>query len=170
VYEQFDTLALLAEGATIYFGPAQSAADFFAGVGLPAPRNRSASDHLLHTVNAGFGHAKEVADNVERCVRGICFRCASAFDHVICVLAHCRVMAAYEASPMHAAMKERIAAIHARPGPAFESGQQPPSAWRQTLVLTQRTFTNNFRDLGVFWVRVAMCAPPMRCSFALRTC
>jgi hypothetical protein len=65
-------------------------------------------------------------------------------------------MAAYEASPMHAAMKERIAAIRANPGPMFESGQQPPPAWRQTLVLTQRTFTNNWRDLGVFWVRVAM--------------
>ena len=153
-------MALLAEGATIYFGPAQSAADFFGSVGLPTPRNRSASDHLLHTVNAGFGNAKEVADNVERCVRLLASRCTGVSGDLFCACSVYaplrRVMAAYEASPMHAAMKERIAAIHANPGPMFESGQQPPSAWRQTLVLTQRTFTNNWRDLGVFWVRVAM--------------
>ncbi len=69
MYEQFDTLALLAEGRTVYFGPAQTAGDFFTSVGLPAPRTRSVSDHLLHTINADFGHAKEVADNIERCVR-----------------------------------------------------------------------------------------------------
>jgi hypothetical protein len=68
VYELFDTLALLAQGATVYFGPAQAAGEFFASVGLPAPQTRSVSDHLLHTINADFGHAKEVEDNIQRCV------------------------------------------------------------------------------------------------------
>ena len=132
VFEQFDTLALLASGATVYFGPAQTAADFFATVGLPAPRNRSASDHMLHTVNADFGDAQAVAANVTRLVE------------------------AYEASPTRGDVERRIAAVEAKPGPRFESGQAPPPAWKQTAVLTQRSFTNNWRDIGIFWMRLAM--------------
>jgi ABC-type multidrug transport system ATPase subunit len=132
VFEQFDTLALLAAGATVYFGPAQTAADFFSASGLPAPRNRSASDHLLHAVNADFGDAHDVAERVAR------------------------LTAAYEASPIRADIESRIAAVDAKPGPRFESGQAPPAAWRQMLVLTERSFTNNWRDIGIFWMRLAM--------------
>ena len=132
VYEQFDTLALLQAGRVVYFGPAQTAADFFASVGLPAPRNRSASDHLLHAINQDFGDAKNVEDNVQR------------------------LMAAYEVSPARKSVKARIEAAIASPGPLFESGQKPPPALLQIGVLTQRTFVNNVRDLGVFWIRVVM--------------
>ena len=132
VFELFDTLALLAGGATVYFGPAQTVADFFATVGMPAPRNRSASDHMLHTVNADFGDAHDVNAAVER------------------------LLEAYEASPTRADVEQRIAAVEAKPGPRFESGQAPPPAWRQMLVLTKRSFTNNWRDIGIFWMRLAM--------------
>ncbi len=76
-------------------------------------------------------------------------------------------------------MDARIEDSVSRPGAHFESGQarvgvrcamaascaesapalqESPSTWKQTLVLTQRAFTNNWRDLGIFWMRVAMCA------------
>ena len=69
VFELFDVLALLAEGSTVYFGPAASAVDLFAAAGFPAPRSRSASDHLLHTINKDFGDAHAVAKDVQTCVR-----------------------------------------------------------------------------------------------------
>jgi hypothetical protein len=71
VFDCFDSLALLADGATVYFGPAGSAADFFASAAsLPVPHNRSAADHLLHCVNADFGEVAVVAENVQKCEAG----------------------------------------------------------------------------------------------------
>jgi hypothetical protein len=49
-----------------------------------------------------------------------------------------------------------VAAVNAAVLPAFESSVAPPPAWRQALVLTRRTLTNNWRDLGVFWMRLVM--------------
>ena len=133
VFALFDTLALLAGGATVYFGPADSAADFLASAAqLPVPHNRSAADHLLHAVNADFGDADDVARTIKA------------------------LLAAYEASPLRAALDESIAAANAAPGPAFGAGHASPSTLAQVGVLTRRTLANNSRDIGVFWIRLVM--------------
>ena len=67
-----------------------------------------------------------------------------------------RLLAAYEASPTRDARDARIAACTTSPGVVFEPGRTPPSMWSQTAVLTQRFLTNNARDIGVFWMRLAM--------------
>ena len=154
VFELFDTLALLAEGATVYFGPAAAAIDLFGAAGFPAPRSRSASDHLLHTINKDFGDAHAVAQNVKTCAP-CCVLCALVARATDGRLPR-RLLAAYEASPTRDARDARIAACTTSPGVVFEPGRTPPSMWSQTAVLTQRFLTNNARDIGVFWMRLAM--------------
>uniref|UniRef100_A0A0D3HBH1 ABC transporter domain-containing protein n=1 Tax=Oryza barthii TaxID=65489 RepID=A0A0D3HBH1_9ORYZ len=54
VFELFHGLCLLASGSTIFFGPASTAAEFFASNGYPCPPMRNPSDHFLRTVNKDF--------------------------------------------------------------------------------------------------------------------
>uniref|UniRef100_A0A0E0B050 ABC transporter domain-containing protein n=1 Tax=Oryza glumipatula TaxID=40148 RepID=A0A0E0B050_9ORYZ len=54
VFELFHGLCLLAAGSTIFFGPASTAAEFFASNGYPCPPMRNPSDHFLRTVNKDF--------------------------------------------------------------------------------------------------------------------
>ena len=133
VFEQFDLLAMLAAGSTLYFGAAAGAAPFFeATLGYGCPVGRSAPDHLLHAVNADFGDADAVTKHVAALV------------------------AAYGGSPAGAALATELEQVKAAPGERFEAQQQPPGAVRQTAVLTHRAFTVNLRDLGIFWMRIAM--------------
>ncbi|BAT10023.1 Os10g0163290 [Oryza sativa Japonica Group] len=58
VFELFHGLCLLASGSTIFFGPASTAAEFFASNGYPCPPMRNPSDHFLRTVNKDFDKAR----------------------------------------------------------------------------------------------------------------
>ncbi|KAG7376894.1 hypothetical protein PHYPSEUDO_012566 [Phytophthora pseudosyringae] len=47
VYALFDRLYLLAEGATVFEGPAGAAITYFASLGLPCPQFRNPADHFM---------------------------------------------------------------------------------------------------------------------------
>uniref|UniRef100_A0A0D9ZAS9 ABC transporter domain-containing protein n=1 Tax=Oryza glumipatula TaxID=40148 RepID=A0A0D9ZAS9_9ORYZ len=59
VFELFHGLCLLASGSTIFFGPASTAAEFFASNGYPCPPMRNPSNHFLRTVNKDFDKESE---------------------------------------------------------------------------------------------------------------
>ncbi len=142
-FELFDKLCLLSAGSPIFFGDAAAGADFFAASGRPVPPRRSAPDHFLHAVNLDFetpdGH---IAENIKA------------------------LADAFAASPARAALAARVEELHAHPGAEYlgSAGSQP--GWlSQTATLTARTFLNNLRAVGVFWIRCArgfafFCPPP----------
>ncbi|KAJ3192709.1 glutamine--fructose-6-phosphate transaminase (isomerizing) [Irineochytrium annulatum] len=47
VYTLFDEVLVIADGSSIYSGPAQHAASYFRGCGFPCPDNYNVADHLL---------------------------------------------------------------------------------------------------------------------------
>lgn len=130
VFSMFDQLTLLGQGHALYVGPVSGAAEFYANAGFPCPETRSPPDHLLHMINADFDEA--AAANLGR------------------------LREAYGGSALRAQVMADVAAQAGTPGKPFEQTFTPPSAVKQTLVLTERALRNNYRDLSVYGMRVAM--------------
>lgn len=132
-FELFDKLCLLASGDCVYFGDASRAKDMFAAVGLAVPETRSAPDHFLHVINRDFESAEyDVEANIHTLVKH------------------------YKESKMSVGVRAHVAELHANPGVKYEAATNQPSWPYQTGVLTHRTFINNYRNVGVFWMRLAM--------------
>lgn len=125
MFELFDLLAVLAGGASVYFGPASDAFSMFTSALAHAPpAGRSAADHILHSINADFGDASSVADDVRALV------------------------AAYAKTPQAGDLDAKLREIAKAPGAPFHGHTGAPPAWRQAAVLTERALTTNWRDLG----------------------
>jgi len=132
-FELFDKLCLLAAGDTVYFGDALRAKDMFASVGLAVPSTRSSPDHFLHCINRDFESEEyDVESNIAKLV------------------------VAYKESKMAIGVKAHVAELHANPTTKYEAAGDQPGWIYQTSVLTWRTFLNNMRNVGVFWMRLAM--------------
>ncbi|EFJ10465.1 hypothetical protein SELMODRAFT_427106 [Selaginella moellendorffii] len=58
VFEQFDNLCLLSQGALVYFGVAMEASMFFDSAGFPCPLRRNPSDHYLRVINSDFDNVQ----------------------------------------------------------------------------------------------------------------
>lgn len=133
VFGLFDKLCLLSAGEVVYFGDAGRAVDMFSAAGLSVPAMRNPSDHFLHCINKDFElEGNEVQKNIENLVK------------------------TYNASKMRENVIERVKDLHSNPGTVYESSSSPPSWSYQTRVLTWRTFLNNLRNIGVFWLRLGM--------------
>ncbi|XP_024540485.1 ABC transporter G family member 11 [Selaginella moellendorffii] len=71
VFEQFDNLCLLSQGALVYFGDAMEASTFFESAGFPCPLRRNPSDHYLRVINSDF-------DNVQNKFKNECIHMPQA--------------------------------------------------------------------------------------------
>ena len=132
-FELFDKLCLLASGDTVYFGDALKAQDMFASAGLAVPATRSAPDHFLHAINRDFeSETYDVESNI----------------------AH--LVATYKDSTLADTTKSTVQEFHSNPGEVYEVEKQHPNFVAQTGILTYRTFLNNWRNVGLFWMRLAM--------------
>lgn len=132
-FELFDKLCLLASGETVYFGDASRASDMFSAAGLSVPSTRSAPDHFLHCINRDF----ETEDyDVEKNIASL--------------------VKTYKESKVYSAVKAHVSELHASPGEKYEANLGQPGWPYQTTILTWRTFLNNLRNVGVFWMRLGM--------------
>lgn len=132
VFDLFDCLCLLAEGHRLFYGPANQAIAVFGAAGLPCPAYRNPADHLLHAINRDFDEGGQTDANVAALLK------------------------AFDASPFPGEVEGAIEAVVEKPREKFEPLEAGPSALFQTIVLTKRTFVNNLRNVGVFWMRLAM--------------
>ncbi|PSC72150.1 ABC transporter G family member 11-like [Micractinium conductrix] len=133
VFALFDKLCLLSDGYVVYFGAANRAIDFFAEAGLAVPTNRNPADHFLHVINPDFTDSDDVETNIQTLVKQ------------------------YQASNIASHVRDHVKELEAAPGPVYAAGSAgQPSVVYQTSVLTYRTFLNNLRNVGVFWMRLAM--------------
>ncbi|PIA52061.1 hypothetical protein AQUCO_01000146v1 [Aquilegia coerulea] len=146
VFELFHNLCLLSSGKTVYFGPASAANEFFSSNGFPCPTMRNPSDHYLRTINKDFDQDIEQG-----------FGKSITTEEAINTL-----VKSYKSSITRQQVDEQIAEIHKM------VCDQINSAWRvlekgsqasfltQSLVLTRRSFVNMYRDLGYYWLRLAI--------------
>ncbi|XAR62268.1 Taurine-transporting ATPase [Bertholletia excelsa] len=141
VFELFHNLCLLSSGRTVYFGSASAANEFFALNGFPCPPMRNPSDHYLRTINKDFdadieegvGGKMSTAEAIETLVKS--YKSSEAWQQV------------------QLRVNETCQQINE--GVLAKRGSQA-GFLTQCLVLTRRSFVNMYRDLGYYWLRLAI--------------
>lgn len=63
---------------------------------------------------------------------------------------------AYLDSELYATATRTVEQATSNPGKPYHVETQSPSAVKQTLVLTERALKSNWRDVGIFWMRLVM--------------
>jgi len=129
VFDLFDQLCLLSSGRLVYFGDATDALAVFEEAGLPCPTLRNPTDHFLHVINEDF---KE----------------ADSADHVL------KVMDTFGMSRL-VELEKQVALLSAV-GEEYKGNENRACPIYQAYVLTKRTFVNNTRNIGIFWLRLGM--------------
>ncbi|GER27331.1 ABC transporter [Striga asiatica] len=140
VFELFQNLCLLSSGKTIYFGSASAANEFFASNGFPCPSMRNPSDHYLRTINKDF----DVDNERERSEK---ISATEAIDFLA---------KSYMSSHVYQQVHERVRRISLMSGEPLETKESHAKFVTQCLVLTWRSFINMYRDLGYYWLRLAI--------------
>ncbi|GMY11393.1 ABC transporter G family member 11-like [Fagus crenata] len=140
VFELFSNLCLLSTGMTVYFGPVSMAEEFFASNGFPCPTLRNPSDHYLRTINKDFD-----ADIIQE-PGG-----TTSTEEVINIL-----VKSYMSSGTFQEVQQLVSKICQQKGETLEKKGSQTSFITQCLVLTRRSFVNMYRDLGYYWLRLAI--------------
>ncbi|KAI3462085.1 hypothetical protein Pfo_018748 [Paulownia fortunei] len=140
VFELFHNLCLLSSGRMMYFGSASAANEFFASNGFPCPSMRNPSDHYLRTINKDFDvDIEQGSDGMISAAEAIDFLAKS-----------------YKSSEAYRQVQQRVDQICLKSGGALEMKGIQAGFITQCLVLTQRSFVNMYRDLGYYWLRLAI--------------
>ncbi|CAM8984726.1 unnamed protein product [Rhodiola kirilowii] len=143
VFELFHNLCLLSGGRTVYFGSAPMAKKFFASTGFPCPALRNPSDHYLRTINKDFDvNADEQGNGVQT---------SSSVKEAIDVL-----VKSYSSSETCQLTQQRVLEICQRKGGKMEKKGSQASFLTQCITLTKRSFVNMYRDMGYYWLRLAV--------------
>ncbi|XP_024540481.1 ABC transporter G family member 11 [Selaginella moellendorffii] len=131
VFEQFDNLCLLSQGALVYFGDAMEASTFFESAGFPCPLQRNPSDHYLRVINSDF-------DNVQNKFKNLHLRSLHTKVDILCVT-----------------KVNLLDSLCDTPGAKNECIQMPQAGvLHQLSTLTRRSFINMTRDIGYYWLRI----------------
>ncbi|CAL4994678.1 unnamed protein product [Urochloa decumbens] len=140
VFELFHGLCLLAAGKTVFFGTTSDAAEFFTLNGFPCPQLRSPSDHFLRTINKDFDEETVESSKASR----------KAAAEAIDILT-----TAYKSSSYAEKATYQIVEMKHMDGVSFRRREQA-SFSTKLLVLTRRSFLNMHRDIGYYWMRLAI--------------
>lgn len=156
VFSLFDDLCLLSTGQLVYFGDATKAKELFQLAGFPCPARSNPSDHFLRCINTDF-------DKVHKKIRGS-KRFADHSRHNT----SCDPLTYIETSDI----KERLIDYYNKSEDAIATGNKilqifktewvedglsksgEVDWWRQLKTLTNRSFTNMWRDFGYYWIRI----------------
>ncbi|TXG53960.1 hypothetical protein EZV62_019216 [Acer yangbiense] len=144
VFQLFHNLCLLSSGKTVYFGPTSTANQFFASNGFPCPTLQNPSDHFLKTINKDF--EKDIEQGLADPETII-----PSTEEVINIL-----IKSYQASANYEQVRSQVAEICKQDGGLLEKKKSRARFLTQCQVLTRRSFVNMFRDLGYYWLRLAI--------------
>ncbi|KAF9663408.1 hypothetical protein SADUNF_Sadunf17G0046700 [Salix dunnii] len=139
VFQLFHNLCLLSSGRTVYFGRSDRAYKFFESNGFPCPSHQNPSDHYLHTINTDFD---EDMDQV--------FHANKTTEEAISFLVR-----SYKSSHTCQQIQRHVAEICSLDREELKKGSQA-NFISQCLILTRRSFVNMYRDLGYYWLRLAI--------------
>ncbi|GFP86771.1 ABC transporter g family member 11 [Phtheirospermum japonicum] len=140
VFGLLNNLCLLSTGRMIYFGPSLLANEFFAMNGFACPAMQNPADHYLKIINTDF------VEDVE-------WGTGNTFtaEEVINLL-----VKSYSSSHTCEQMKTLVLEIRKREGGPTEKKERQANIFTQCLILTKRSFINMYRDLGYYWLRLAI--------------
>ncbi|KAK7363116.1 hypothetical protein VNO77_05246 [Canavalia gladiata] len=142
VFQLFHNLCLLSSGKTVYFGPASAATEVFASKGFPSPPLMNPSDHLLKTINKDFDQDIEV---------GLAGTGTIPSEEAIRIL-----VSSYKSSERNQQVQNEVAALSQKDTSSTDKKREHAGFINQCLVLTKRSFVNMYRDLGYYWLRLAI--------------
>ncbi|KAJ8453183.1 hypothetical protein Cgig2_008067 [Carnegiea gigantea] len=169
VFELFHNLCLLSAGKLVYFGPASAANEFFASNGFPCPSLQNPSDHYLRTINMdfeedteeGIGRMTSTEEAINTLVKS--YRSTQTYQEVqqlipqICKQA---IMMSSLIINVHSCILTQclseLTCYQSTERGSTESKRSHASFFTQSLVLTKRSFVNMHRDLGYYWLRLAI--------------
>ncbi|KAK3027453.1 hypothetical protein RJ639_041059 [Escallonia herrerae] len=152
VFGLFHNLHLLSLGRTIYFGPSEAANN-----GFPCPALQNPADHYLRTINTDFDQYRIILktqnqnrydclfQDIEQGVQRL------TTDQVIHVL-----VKSFKSSDAYMQTRRNISEIRRKEGEVIEKKGSQASFFAQCLILTERSFFNMNRDLGYYWLRLAI--------------
>ncbi|XP_076899577.1 ABC transporter G family member 1-like [Bidens hawaiensis] len=140
VFGLFHNLCLLSSGRTVYFGKTSSANDFFTLNGFPCPHFQNPSDHFLRTINKDFVEDIELGSARRK-----------PTEEVINAL-----IDSYKSSTTYQEVNNIVAEICQKGDATNDKIKDHASFSTQSLVLTRRSFVNMHRDLGYYWLRLAI--------------
>ncbi|XP_002525837.3 ABC transporter G family member 1 [Ricinus communis] len=140
VFQLFHCLCLLSSGKVVFFGPASAANEFFALNGFPCPTLQNPSDHFLKTINKDFEKDLE---------RGLGYGMTA--EEAIATL-----VKSYKSSHNYQQVRRHVAEICKQDSGALQKERTRASFITQSLILTRRSSVNMFRDLGYYWLRLAI--------------
>ncbi|XP_020244703.1 ABC transporter G family member 11-like [Asparagus officinalis] len=112
---------------------------FFASNGFPCPALTHSSDHYLKTINKDFD--KDMEEGIDAKT----ITTAEAIKTLV---------KSYRASVNSQVVMQQIAEIHEMGGMVKKGNQASPLI--QSIVLTRTSFVNMYRDLGYYWLRLAI--------------
>ncbi|EFJ19130.1 ATP-binding cassette transporter [Selaginella moellendorffii] len=142
VFEQFDNLCLLSQGALVYFGDAMEASTFFESAGFPCPLQRNPSDHYLRVINSDFDNVqnkfKEDIETQEKVPASEAIKVlTNTFQNL-----HLR------------SLHTKVDILCVTKVNLLDSLCDTPGVLHQLSTLTRRSFINMTRDIGYYWLRI----------------
>uniref|UniRef100_A0A7N0RHT9 ABC transporter domain-containing protein n=1 Tax=Kalanchoe fedtschenkoi TaxID=63787 RepID=A0A7N0RHT9_KALFE len=170
VFALFDDLYLLSSGQTVYFGEASSAKEFFTEAGFPCPSKRNPSDHFLRCINSDFDAVAKTLSNSFR-MMAASFKqpfniidthedveqAADPLDKMATGQIKAILIEKFKFSSYNAKAKARMLEISKMEGLVTKPRLGSKATWwKQLGTLTQRSFVNMSRDLGYYWLRMAI--------------
>ncbi|XP_057956183.1 ABC transporter G family member 15-like [Malania oleifera] len=156
VFALFDDLFLLSGGEAVYFGEAKMAVEFFAEAGFPCPRKRSPSDHFLRCINSDFDIVTATLTGSQRYHHEVHISSDPLAD-VSTAEIKAKLVEKYRWSKYAKRAKAKIQEISATQVLVPETKQGSRAGWwKQLSTLTQRSFLNMSRDVGYYWLRIAI--------------
>ncbi|CAI0422205.1 unnamed protein product [Linum tenue] len=142
VFQLFRNLCLLSSGRTVYFGRVASTEQFFTSNGFPCPTLRNPSDHYLQTINKDFDQ-----EDIEQGHGG-----SVRTEEVISIL-----VSSYKSCVIRQQTEQHVNTLcQQKKGGTFGKKGGQASFITQCIVLTRRSFLNMYRDLGYYWLRLAI--------------
>ncbi|KAJ1694137.1 hypothetical protein LUZ63_010835 [Rhynchospora breviuscula] len=153
VFELFDSLCLLSNGKTVYFGQASDAYEFFAQAGFPCPSLRNPSDHFLRCVNSDFDKVKAT---LKGSIKNRFERSDDPLEKITTTEAIRRLIDYYKHSQFYYSAKQKVDEISRVKGTVLDPGGSQASFPMQAYTLTKRSFVNMSRDFGYYWLRLVI--------------
>ncbi|KAJ6860242.1 ABC transporter G family member 11-like [Populus alba x Populus x berolinensis] len=112
---------------------------FFESNGFPCPSHQNPSDHYLHTINTDFDEDMDQGFHAKKTTE-------EAIDFLV---------RSYKSSHTCQQIQRHVAEICSLDREELKKGSQA-NFISQCLILTRRSFVNMYRDLGYYWLRLAI--------------
>ncbi|MED6220321.1 ABC transporter G member 15 [Stylosanthes scabra] len=150
VFQLFDDLFLLSGGQTIYFGPAQNSVEFFGKAGFPCPCRGNPSDHFLRCINSDFDAVTTTIMASQRIHE------QKSYMNLSTAAVKAKLIERYRWSEYATAARTRIKQISNIEGYGENKNKRQAKWGKQLTTLTRRSFVNMYRDVGYYWIRLAI--------------